>query len=195
MYAGIRHYRMAPELSAVVSRQIEQGLAPLLRELPGFVAYYVVDAGDGLLLTVRVFEDRAGVERFDEIAMGWAQRNMEGFFSGIAEDAPHLLSNIPDLLVKLEADFVGAAKGGEKEPSRDDGGALTSGPTNDGGDQRLLAVGEVCEALGMGKSWVYKRIRSGEIPSVKLGGSVKVMSADLQEFLSKHRRHKPEDEE
>src|SRR4028119_1125756 len=30
----------------------------------------------------------------------------------------------------------------------------------------LLSIPEVCQELGMGKSWVYKRIRSGELPSV-----------------------------
>jgi excisionase family DNA binding protein len=50
----------------------------------------------------------------------------------------------------------------------------------------LLSVQEVCEALGMGKSWVYQRIRSGEIPSIKLGGSLKVKREDLEEYLREH---------
>ena len=33
----------------------------------------------------------------------------------------------------------------------------------------------------MGKSWVYRRLRSGEIPSVKLDRSIKVNRADLEE--------------
>ncbi len=33
----------------------------------------------------------------------------------------------------------------------------------------LLSIPEVCQEIGMGKSFVYKKIRSGEIPSVKLG--------------------------
>jgi excisionase family DNA binding protein len=50
----------------------------------------------------------------------------------------------------------------------------------------LLSVEEVCEALGMSKSWVYQRIRSGEIPSIKLGGSIKVKQEDLEEYLERH---------
>ena len=38
----------------------------------------------------------------------------------------------------------------------------------------LLSIPELCQELGMGKSWVYRRLRSGEIPSVKLGRSIKV---------------------
>jgi excisionase family DNA binding protein len=56
----------------------------------------------------------------------------------------------------------------------------------------LLAMPEVCQELGMGKSWVYRRLRSGEIPSVKLGRSIKVKRADLEEYLEKH-RYQPSD--
>ncbi len=47
----------------------------------------------------------------------------------------------------------------------------------------LLSIKEVCEELGMGKSWVYQRLRRGEIPSIKLGGAVKVKRMDLNEFI------------
>ena len=49
----------------------------------------------------------------------------------------------------------------------------------------LLSIKEVCEELGMGKSWVYHRLRSREIPSIKLGGAVKVKRTDLNEFVEK----------
>jgi excisionase family DNA binding protein len=42
---------------------------------------------------------------------------------------------------------------------------------------------EVCQELGMGKSWVYRRIRSGEIPSVRLGNNIKVRREDLEGYL------------
>jgi excisionase family DNA binding protein len=51
----------------------------------------------------------------------------------------------------------------------------------------LLSIPELCQQLGMGKSWVYRRLRSGEIPSVKLGRSIKVKREDLEEYLEQHR--------
>ena len=45
----------------------------------------------------------------------------------------------------------------------------------------------------MGKSWTYRRIKSGEIPSVKLGRSIKVRREDLQEYLQ-NQRYQPEQE-
>jgi excisionase family DNA binding protein len=52
---------------------------------------------------------------------------------------------------------------------------------------RLLSIAQVCQEIGMGKSWVYRRLRSGEIPSVKLGRSIKVRRDDLAEYLERHR--------
>ena len=46
----------------------------------------------------------------------------------------------------------------------------------------------------MGKSWTYRRIKSGEIPSVKLGRSIKVKRQDLEEYLES-RRYQPLAEE
>ena len=58
----------------------------------------------------------------------------------------------------------------------------------------LLSMAEVCRALGMGKSWTYRRVKSGEIPSVKLGRSIKVRREDLDEYLES-RRYRPEQAE
>ena len=51
----------------------------------------------------------------------------------------------------------------------------------------LLSIPEVCQELGMGKSWVYRRIQNGEIPSVKLGRNIKVRREDLEGYLEAQR--------
>ena len=59
----------------------------------------------------------------------------------------------------------------------------------------LLSIPQVCQELGMGKSWVYKHIRSGEIPSIKLGHNIKVKRAALEEYLKSQEAYRPQDEE
>jgi excisionase family DNA binding protein len=59
--------------------------------------------------------------------------------------------------------------------------------SHESGELQLLSVHEVCQQLGMGKSWVYRRLGSGEIPSVKLGRSIKVRREDLEAYLEQHR--------
>ena len=56
-----------------------------------------------------------------------------------------------------------------------------------GGGLDLLSITDVCKELGMGKSWVYMHIRSGEIPSVKLGSTIKVRREDLEGYLGAQR--------
>ncbi len=47
----------------------------------------------------------------------------------------------------------------------------------------LLSIPEVCQELGMGKSWLYRKLKSGEIPSIKLGRVIKVKRSALEEYL------------
>ncbi len=56
------------------------------------------------------------------------------------------------------------------------------------GSSELLSVLEVCRELRMGKSWVHQRIKSGKIPSVRLGRNIKVKREDLEKYLEDHRQ-------
>jgi excisionase family DNA binding protein len=57
----------------------------------------------------------------------------------------------------------------------------------DSGDFELLSIAQVCQRLDMGKSWVYRRIHEGEIPSVKLGRTIKIRRSELEDYLEQHR--------
>lgn len=72
-----------------------------------------------------------------------------------------------------------------------EGNGRASGRPN-GRVPELLSIEEVCRGLGMGKSWTYRRIKSGEIPSVKLGRAIKVKREDLEKYLESHRHRPPE---
>jgi excisionase family DNA binding protein len=54
------------------------------------------------------------------------------------------------------------------------------------GRVQLLSIPQLCQELGMGKSWIYRRLRSGEIPSVRLGRTIKVRREELEEYLQSH---------
>ena len=57
--------------------------------------------------------------------------------------------------------------------------------------QDLFSVIEVCQELEMSKTWVYREIKSGQIPSIKLGNNIKVRRKDLEEYLQSSRLHPP----
>jgi excisionase family DNA binding protein len=52
--------------------------------------------------------------------------------------------------------------------------------------EQLLSIPQLCQELGMGKSWLYRRLRSGEIPSIRLGRTIKVRRDELEEYLQSH---------
>jgi excisionase family DNA binding protein len=51
---------------------------------------------------------------------------------------------------------------------------------------QLLSIPQLRQELGMGKSWIYRRLRSGEIPSIRLGRTIKVRRDELEEYLERH---------
>jgi hypothetical protein len=46
MYVTVRRYEGVSDPSEV-ERQVDEGFIPIISEMPGFVAYYFVDAGAG----------------------------------------------------------------------------------------------------------------------------------------------------
>ena len=50
---------------------------------------------------------------------------------------------------------------------------------------RLLSPAEVCQELGEEGTMVGQRLRSGEIPALKLGHALKVRQADLKEYMKR----------
>jgi hypothetical protein len=61
MYAVVRRYEGVTD-PAEAGRRVDEGFVSLLRQVPGFVAYYWIDAGDGTMVSTSVFDDRAGAE-------------------------------------------------------------------------------------------------------------------------------------
>jgi hypothetical protein len=80
MYASIRQYRSTD--AAEVGRRAEEGFVPIVREIGGFSAYYLVDGGDGSLTTVTVAEDEAAVEDSVIKAREWVSANAADLVEG-----------------------------------------------------------------------------------------------------------------
>ena len=93
------------------------------------------------------------------------------------------LEELESALIEFEDDLRGPEERPERPQAQHDGEGGRGGLD-------LLSITDVCQELGMGKSWVYRRIQSGEIPSVKLGRNIKVRREDLQGYL-KAQRYQP----
>ena len=85
MYAAVRRYEGITD-DAEAGRLVGESFIPLLEEVPGFIAYYWIDAGDGLMASLSVFEDKAGADESVKFAHKW-----------IEENAPNLFPNPPEV--------------------------------------------------------------------------------------------------
>ncbi|MDB6121159.1 MAG: hypothetical protein JWQ71_152 [Pedosphaera sp.] len=83
MHASIRRYKKTA--TAELTRRVNQEFLPLISNAPGFVAYYAIDAGDGVWASVSVFDSREGAERSNRLAAEWIAKNLPSSTTGQPE--------------------------------------------------------------------------------------------------------------
>jgi hypothetical protein len=74
MYATIRRYDGVTNLREA-GKRVNESFVPLISQLPGFVAYYWVEAGDGVMISTSVFQDEASAQESDRKGADWVQQN------------------------------------------------------------------------------------------------------------------------
>lgn len=72
MFMAVRRYEGVPDPTEA-GKQVQETFVPLLREVPGFVAYFWADAGNGVMVSTSVFQDRAGAEESIRRAADWVR--------------------------------------------------------------------------------------------------------------------------
>ena len=75
MYATVRRYEGVTDPSEA-GRKVNEDFVPLISQIPGFVAYYWVDAGGGVMISTSVFQDQAGAEESNRRAADYILQNM-----------------------------------------------------------------------------------------------------------------------
>ncbi|MET9408622.1 hypothetical protein ABZX90_23065 [Streptomyces sp. NPDC002935] len=86
MYAAVRRYEGVTD-SAEAARLVNEGFVPLMRQVSGFVAYYWIDAGDGVMVSTSVFQDQAG-----------AEESISGAADFVRDNLASLLPNPPQVM-------------------------------------------------------------------------------------------------
>src|ERR671916_1128302 len=93
------------------------------------------------------------------------------------------LEGLEGSLLKFEEALLELEEGTLKEGTLKEGAPEHQNGHNGHNNLRLLSPSEVCQELGEERTVVYRRLRSGEIPCLKLGHALKVRQADLQEYM------------
>lgn len=80
-YVSIRRYEGVKNVDEVI-RVVQEGFVPIISSSPGYIAYYAVDAGDGVVASISVFENQAGMEASNRKAADWVKANLASLLPG-----------------------------------------------------------------------------------------------------------------
>lgn len=74
MYATVRRYDGIDKVrSEEITSKVGDSLQPALSKLPGFGAYYLIVAGEGVLTSIGLFEDASQAHESTRIAARWVR--------------------------------------------------------------------------------------------------------------------------
>jgi hypothetical protein len=76
MYVAVRRYEGVTDPQKV-AQVAQEGFVPLISELSGFVAHYTLDAGDGVMVGIRVFEHKDAEEESTFVAGEFVAEHLE----------------------------------------------------------------------------------------------------------------------
>ena len=85
MYVTVRRYDGVTDPSEV-ARIANEGFLPIIRGIEGFVDWYLVDAGDGVLMSTSIFESASGEEESNWRAGEFVGQHLEPLFP----NPPHI---------------------------------------------------------------------------------------------------------
>jgi hypothetical protein len=74
-YLTVRRYDGVPD-SKEAARKVQEGFIPLLSKIPGFISYYWVDEGDGVMVSVSVFATREAEEESNRLAADFVKQHI-----------------------------------------------------------------------------------------------------------------------
>jgi hypothetical protein len=82
MYASVRKYLVDADRVDELMQRVEEKFAPRVEEMPGFVAYQVIDAGEDrvgkdIVISVTVCSDREAIDRSVEMAAEFVSSELD----------------------------------------------------------------------------------------------------------------------
>jgi heme-degrading monooxygenase HmoA len=85
MFTSIRKYNVRRGSAEELARRVHEGFLPLLRQMPGFRSYYLLDGGPDVLITISRFDSADEAFASNEKAAEWVRNNVLEFTRGMPE--------------------------------------------------------------------------------------------------------------
>src|SRR6201985_540423 len=87
MYAAIRQGKAKAGMAEELARRIKEGAIPVISDVPGFRAYYVIYAPDDTVTAISIFDDHAGAEESNRRGLAWIEQSLAPLLIGSATAA------------------------------------------------------------------------------------------------------------
>jgi hypothetical protein len=84
MYAAVRQGKAKAGMAEEPAARIKEGAIPIISDVPGFRAYYVVYAPDDTVTAISIFDNYAGAEESNRRALAWIERDLAPLLTGPA---------------------------------------------------------------------------------------------------------------
>lgn len=73
MYGVFRRYRFDPKHAEEINREDQEFFVPMIKDAPGFVAYFWIDSGDGVGESISVFQTKQEAEASVRMSATWVK--------------------------------------------------------------------------------------------------------------------------
>ena len=83
-YAAIRQGKAKADMPEELKRTIKVEAIPIVSDVPGFKAYYVIYAPDNTVTAISIFDDCAGAQESNKRALTWIEKNLAPLLTGPA---------------------------------------------------------------------------------------------------------------
>ena len=84
MYASIRQAKAKAGMAEELTRRVKEGAIPIISDVEGFMAYYVVYAPDDTVTAISIFKDFTGAEESNTRALAWIEQSLAPLLAGPA---------------------------------------------------------------------------------------------------------------
>ena len=84
MYAAIRQGKAKAGMAEELTHRIKEGAIPIISDVPGFKAYYVVYAPDDTVTAISIFDDPAGAEESNRRGLALIEQSLAPLLTGPA---------------------------------------------------------------------------------------------------------------
>jgi hypothetical protein len=84
MYAAIRQAKAKTGAAEELAQRIKEGAIPIISDVDGFMAYYVVYAPDDTVTAISIFNNHAGAEESNRRVVAWIEKDLAPLLTGTA---------------------------------------------------------------------------------------------------------------